>query len=51
MDKIGEFAGRLFQELRPLLEWALGNWAVTSVLLVMLIYWAGKQKRPHRHHL
>lgn len=51
MNKIGEFAAQLFRELQPLLEWALGNWAITSALLVLLIYWAGKQKRLHRHHL
>jgi hypothetical protein len=51
MDKIGEFAARLFLELKPLLDWAVRNWAVTTVALVVLIYWAGKQKRLDRHHL
>ncbi len=51
MDKIGEFAARLFLELKPLLDWAVGNWAVTSIVLVMLIYWAGRQKRLNRHQL
>jgi hypothetical protein len=51
MDKIGEFAARLFLELRPALEWAIGNWAITAILLVALIYWAGKQKRLDRHRL
>ncbi|HEX5022154.1 MAG TPA: hypothetical protein VFX54_15930 [Candidatus Binatia bacterium] len=45
MDIIGVFATRLSSELRLVLDWALGNWAVTSIVLVMLIYWAGKQKR------
>jgi len=51
MNKIGEFAARLFSELKPLLDWAVGNWAVTTVLLVILIYWAGRQRRLDRHHL
>ena len=51
MEKIGEFAARWFLEIRPLLDWAIGNWAVTTVALVLLIYWAGKQKRPDRHRL
>ena len=51
MDKIGEFAARLFLELKPLLDWAVGNWAVTSIVLVILIYWAGRQRRLNRHQL
>jgi hypothetical protein len=51
VDKIGEFAARLFLELRPVLEWAIRNWAITAIVLVILIYWAGKQKRIDRHQL
>jgi len=51
MDVIGEFAERLFLVLKPVIDWALGNWAATMIVLVMLIYWAGKQKRLNRHHL
>jgi hypothetical protein len=51
MHVIGEFAGRFFKELLGLIDWALGNWAITMVILVMLIYWAGRQKRLDRHHL
>ncbi len=51
MDKIGEFAARLFLELRPALEWAIRNWAITSIALVLLIYWASKQNRIDRHQL
>ena len=49
MEKIGEFAARLFLEARPLLDWAVGNWAITTLALVLLIYWGGKQKRLDRH--
>lgn len=51
MDRIGEFVARVFLELKPALDWAVGNWAVTSIVLVILIYWAGKQKRLDRHQL
>ena len=50
MDMIGEFIGRLFWELRPIIEWALGHWAVTMIFIVGLIYWAGRQRRINRHH-
>lgn len=51
MDMIGEFVKRLFLELRPIIEWALGHWAVTLIALVALIYWSARQKRFRRHHL
>ena len=51
MDMIGEFAGRLFLELKPIIDWSLANWAVTMIVLVMMIYWAGKQRRLNRHRL
>jgi hypothetical protein len=51
MDIIGEFVRQLFWELNPIIDWALRNWAVTMLILVGLIYWAGRQRRLHRHHL
>lgn len=49
MDVIGEFAARLYYyQLRPLTEWALGNWLVTMAILVGLIYWAGRERRSRR---
>jgi len=33
------------------MDWALTNWAITSLLIVGLIYWAGRQRRLNRHHL
>ena len=47
MDIVGEFAARLYIELRPLTEWALRNWLPTLGILVALIYWAGYQRRAH----
>ena len=48
MDIIGELAARIFSELRPIAEWALGNWYLTFGILAALIYWAGCQRRAHR---
>jgi hypothetical protein len=50
MDVIGRLVGRLISESWQLLEWALGNWAVTLFILVALIYWAGQQRRTLRQH-
>jgi hypothetical protein len=47
MDIIGEFVGRIYHELRPISEWALGNWLPTLAILVGLIFWAGRQRRVH----
>jgi hypothetical protein len=51
MDMIGKFAARLMSELTWLADWALGNWALTLTILVVLIYWAGRQRRLDRYHL
>jgi hypothetical protein len=48
MDIIGEFVARIFSEVRPLTDWALGNWYLTVGILAALIYWAGSQRRTHR---
>ena len=50
MDMFIYFAGRLFFELKPFLEWALRNWTVTVVLLVALIYWVSRHRRLSKHH-
>jgi len=47
MDIIGEFVGRIYFEIKPFIEWALGNWYLTIGILVALIYWAGYQRRAH----
>jgi len=49
MDIIRELVERLIWELRPVIDWALRNWALTLVLVVILIYWVGRQRRPRRH--
>jgi hypothetical protein len=49
MDLIGEFFGRLFWELTPLINCALNNWAITLVGLILLICWAGNERRRSKH--
>ena len=51
MDIIGKFAARLIADLTWLLQWAITNWIITLAILVLLIYWAGRQRRLDRHHL
>ena len=50
MDMFLFFVRRLFFELKPWLEWALRNWAVTVVALVALIYWAARRRRLSRNY-
>ncbi len=50
MDFVGDFAFRIFSELRPLFDWALGNWVVTLPVLGLLIFGAGKYRSAYRHH-
>ena len=51
MNMIGEFAKRIIGELAQVIDWSLSNWTVTMIVLVTMIYWAGKQRRVNRHHL
>jgi hypothetical protein len=51
MNMIGAFTNQLSWELIKVIDWALRNWAVTMIVLIMLIYWAGRQRRINRHHL
>jgi hypothetical protein len=50
MHKIGNFARWVFSEVGTVMDWAISNWAITAIVLIMLIYWAGKQRGvTHRH--
>ena len=51
MSMIGEFAKRIIDELARFIDWSLSHWIVTVIVLVTMIYWAGKQRRVNRHHL
>ena len=50
MNMIGEFANRVSGGLSLVLDWALNHWTTTMILLVMMIYGAGKQRRLHHQH-
>jgi hypothetical protein len=49
MDLIGEFARRLYWELFPVFNWVIRHWAITLAVIAILIYWAGRQRRPRKH--
>ena len=49
MDLIGEFARRLHWELFPVFNWMIRHWAITLAVIAILIYWAGRQRRPRKH--
>jgi hypothetical protein len=51
MDVIGIFAGRFLRDLVLAIDWAIGHWALTMIVIAMLIYWAGRQRRLYRRHL
>jgi len=51
MDLIGTFARRLIGQFFWLLDWAVRNWYFTMLILIALVYWAGRQRRLDRHHL
>lgn len=49
MDLVGEFTSRLYWEMAPYFNWALNNWAISLVALLLLIRWAGHALRHTRH--
>jgi len=51
MELIGTFAGRFVWEFKLLLDWAIRNWFFTMLVLVVLVYWAGRQRDRKRHRL
>jgi hypothetical protein len=51
MDVFGRFTGQFVSDIVAWFDWAVGNWSLTMVILAILIYWAGRQRRLDRHHL
>ncbi len=51
MDMLSEFAHRIFLDLKPLIDWLLNHWAVTLIMLAVMIYGAGRQRRVHHHRV
>ena len=33
------------------IDWAVTNWEITLIALIVLIYWAGRQRRLNRNAL
>jgi len=33
------------------IDWAITNWEITMIVLIVLIYWAGRQRRLNRNTL
>ena len=50
MDMLGEFAGRTFLRLKPIIDWSLNHWAITVAVLAVMILGAGKHRRTLHHH-
>jgi len=50
MEMLGEFAGRMFLRLKPIIDWSLNHWAVTVGILAVMILGAGKHRRTLYHH-
>jgi hypothetical protein len=49
MNLIGEFTRRLYWEMAPFLNWAFNNWAISLVILLLLIRWAGHKHQTTKH--
>ncbi len=45
MDLTSEFLRRFFWDVTPIINWALQNWVITLVTLLLLIRWAGNERR------
>lgn len=48
MDRIGNFVGWISAHIAPLIDWAMTNWGITAIVLIALLYTAGKQFRIAR---
>ena len=51
MNRLEIFTRQLIWGFVHIIDWALSNWAITMILLVASIYWAGRQRKLNRHHL
>jgi len=50
METIGTLARKLTWQFTNVIDWAIRNWVITMIFLIILIYWAGRQRRVNRHH-
>jgi len=50
MNVIGEFAKRFIGDVAWAIDWSVSHWAITAIILVAMLYSAGRQGRLGRHH-
>jgi hypothetical protein len=48
MNRLGNFAGWFSSYLAAIVDLAITYWAVTAIILIVLLYTAGKQRRVAR---
>ena len=48
MEIFTDSVGRLYWHLGSVFDYALGNWAITVVALVLMIRWAGNERRRNQ---
>ena len=48
MNGLRDLAGWLSSQIAALVDLAITHWAVTAILLIVLLYTAGKQRRIAR---
>jgi hypothetical protein len=51
MNLLEHFSRQVSWQFVHAIDWAIGNWAITMLLLVAAIYWAGRQRRLDRNRL
>jgi hypothetical protein len=51
MDIFGFITKWLSLEFTRSIDWAITNWEITMIVLIVLIYWAGRQRRLNRNAL
>jgi hypothetical protein len=48
MNRLGNFAGWLSSQIAALVDLAITHWVVTAIILIVVPYTAGKQRRVAR---
>jgi hypothetical protein len=51
MNLLEHVSRQMTWQLVHAIDWALSNWAITMMVLIGLIYWAGRQRKLNRHQL
>ena len=48
MNRLGDLAGWLSAQIAVLVDLAITHWEATAIILIVLLYTAGKQRRVAR---